>query len=108
LYKDKTERATLARFEDIRRHHGMVQVPTLLSGAVGTGLTSMVGDYQPMGMQKFDNFQEYAQLYSPEHKFCFIGGNLESITSLLFSLILNILLMMSLDVLTGDGRQWSR
>ena len=24
---------------------------------------------------KFQNFDEYAQLYSPEHSFCFVGDN---------------------------------
>lgn len=74
VYKDKSEMKTIAKFEAIRREKGMYQVPALLSGALSSGMKSLSGDYRPLGLQKFANFDEYAQLF-PEHKFVFVGDN---------------------------------
>jgi hypothetical protein len=74
VYKDKSEQKTLALFEEIRKVNGMYQVPTLLSGAIGSGMKSLAGDFVPLGLQKFDNFVEYVQLY-PEYSCVFVGDN---------------------------------
>ena len=76
VYKDKSERASLAVFEKIRKNDGMYQVPALLAGSIESGAQMLFsGNYKPMAQMKFKNFDEYAQLYSPEHQFCFIGDN---------------------------------
>lgn len=77
VYKDKSEKKSYKKFEELRlmKSMGLHCVPTLLAGSLDSGISYMFrGIYEPMSAKKYSNFLEYATLY-PEFKFAFIGDN---------------------------------
>jgi len=76
VYKDKSERKSYQKFEELRlrQQMGLHTVPTLLSGSLDSGFSMFRGLYEPMSFKKFENFTQYAALY-PEFSFAFIGDN---------------------------------
>lgn len=73
VYKDKSEIKTYQLFEALNKQ-GMHCTPTLLAGALDSGLRVFTGDFYPLALTKLSNFRAYADLY-PEFKFCFVGDN---------------------------------
>lgn len=76
VYKDKAEVKSYELFESLRHKHGpkMHAVPTLLAGSLDSGFKLIQGDYLPVAKKKFENFEQYAQLY-PECSFVFVCDN---------------------------------
>ncbi|KAL3670083.1 hypothetical protein V7S43_004399 [Phytophthora oleae] len=75
VYKDVSEKKSYAKFAALHEKMGMHTLPTMLAGNLKSGRAFMwQGDLEPMAQKKFENFDEFYQLY-PEFKHIFVGDN---------------------------------
>jgi hypothetical protein len=80
VYKDVSERANFAKFQQLRvrgddGRQGMHTVPSLLAGDLTSGSHYVVtNDFEPLARKKFDNFRRYASIY-PEYQHIFVCDN---------------------------------
>lgn len=76
VYKDATEGRSYLKFQKLKKQRGGLHtMPTLLAGALETGLKfAYGGDAEPLAVTKYKNLGEYLALY-PEYKVIFVGDN---------------------------------
>lgn len=63
VYKDALEQHSYDMFKRLQQTRGLHTSPSLLAGSLVTGSEFMVaGDMEPLALQKYENFQQYASL----------------------------------------------
>jgi hypothetical protein len=79
VYKDKAEQKSYQLFDDLVKGEAsggecMHAMPSLLAGSLDAGFKFIRGDVRALAAKKFENFEQYVQLY-PEFSHIWIGDN---------------------------------
>jgi len=77
LYKDYSESHSFEKLRLLRETKGLHTRASLLCGDPISGTEFLRGNYEPLGLRKYENFINYIKLY-PEFTFVWVGDNGQS------------------------------